>query len=116
MNDLESQQATAGELVSLAGEQGIDLSSVYFGWAFLKEGRFISLWRKGNMVHYSLQGPIKVLPERYRASASAFRGMWDEAGSLAGIEQAFGLLKDWLLEKKEVDELPPRSIRREGIG
>jgi hypothetical protein len=42
--------------------------------------------------------------------------MWDEAGTLADLEQAFELLKAWLIDRKEVDELPQRSMRREGIG
>jgi hypothetical protein len=115
MNDLESQTATAQELVAFAKQQGRDLNSVCHDFAFFNEGRFILLWRKEGRVHYNLQGPIDILPERYKASAGAFHGMWTEAGSLADFEQAFELLKAWLIDRKEVDDLPPRYVRREGI-
>ena len=116
MNDLESQLATAQELVAFAKQRGVDLSSTCHELAFLNEGRFISLWRKEGRVHYNMQGPIDDLPERYKASASAFRGMWHEAGSLPDLQEAFEFLKAWLLDKKEVDALPARYVRREGIG
>jgi hypothetical protein len=92
------------------------LSSTCYDFAFLNEGRFISLWRKDGKVHYNMQGPIDILPERYKASASAFHGMWHEAGTVADLEQAFEFLKAWLIERKEVDLLPERYVRREGIG
>jgi hypothetical protein len=116
MNDLESQMATAQELVTFAKQRGIDLSPTCYDWAFLAEGRFISLWRKEGEIHYNMQGPVATLPERYKASTSAFRGMWHEAGILADFEEAFEFLKGWLIDRKEVDELPQRSVRREGIG
>ena len=116
MNDLESQEATAQELVAFAKQRGADLSSTCHDFAFFNEGRFILLWRKQGKVHYNMQGSIDVLPATYKASASAFRGMWHEAGTLADLEQAFELLKAWLIDRKEVDELPQRSMRREGIG
>jgi hypothetical protein len=116
MNDLESQEATTRELVTFAKQRGVDLSSTCCDWIFLNEERFISLWRKEGKVHYNLQGSISALPERYKASAGAFRGMWHEAGAVPDLEQGFELLKAWLLDKREVDELPPRYIRREGIG
>ena len=86
MNVLESKLATTHDLVTLAKLRGVDLSSTSQDWAFLKDGRFISLWRTGSEVHYNLQGPIKALPERYQASASAFRGMWHEAGTLVDLD------------------------------
>ena len=116
MNDLESQAATAQELVAFAKQRGADLSSTCHDFAFFNEGRFILLWRKQGKVHYNMQGSIDVLPATYKASAGAFRGMWHEAGTLADLEQAFELLKAWLIDRKEVDELPQRSMRREGIG
>lgn len=116
MNEIESQEATAQELVAFAKQRGLDLSSTRYDFAFFSEGRFIMLWRKDDRVLYNMQGSIKALPERYSASAGAFRGMWHEAGALADLEQAFEFLKAWLIDKKEVDELPQRYIRREGIG
>ncbi len=116
MNDLESQLATVRELVALAGQRGVDLSSICHNWAFLKDGRFISIWRKEGKVHCNLQGPIDTLPETYKASASAYRGMWHEAVMLTDLEEAFGFLSAWLIDRKEVDDLPRRFVRREGIG
>jgi hypothetical protein len=63
-----------------------------------------------------MQGSIGALPERYKASAGAFRGMWHEAGTVADLEGAFELLKAWLIDRKEVDALPERRMRREAIG
>lgn len=116
MNDLESQKATAQELVAFAKQRGIDLSSTCYDFAFFNENRFIMLWRKEDKVHYNMQGSINVLPERFKASARVFRGIWVEVGALVDLEQAFEFLKAWLLERKEVDELPQRYVRREGVG
>jgi hypothetical protein len=116
MNDLESQQATARELISLAQQRGIDLSPIGYDWAFLNEGRFLSLWRKEGKIHYNLQGKVDVLPEKMKDSAALFRGLWVERGAFESIDQAFAFLKAWLLDCKEVDDLPSRSVRSYGIG
>jgi hypothetical protein len=116
MNDLDSQEATVQELVAFAKQRGVDLSSISHDWAFLGNGRFISLWRKEGKIHYNMQGPVRRLPERYKASASAFHGMWTEAGTVTDLEEAFEFLKAWLIDRKEVDDLPQRYVRREGIG
>jgi hypothetical protein len=42
--------------------------------------------------------------------------MWHEAGTLVDLDQAFELLKAWLIDMKGVDDLSERSMRREGIG
>jgi hypothetical protein len=116
MTDLESQEATARELVVLARQRGIDLDATRHDFAFFNAGRLIMLWRKEGKVHYNLQGPVRKLPERYRASAHAFHGMWTEAGTLTNLEEALEFLKAWLVDRKEVDDLPRRLVRREGIG
>ena len=115
MNALESQQETARELISFSRQRGFDLSSMCYDWAFLNDGRFLSLWRQKGKVHYSLQGKVNVLPERMKASAGVFRGMWIESGAFETIEQAFEFLKAWLLDRNEVDDLPSRSVRSYGI-
>ena len=115
MNDLESQEATAQELVAFAKQRGIDLSSTCYDFAFFNEGRFLLLWRKEGKVHYNMQGAISVLPHCLKDSAHLFRGAWTEAGTFENVEQAFALVKAWLLDQKEVDELPGRSVRRYGI-
>jgi hypothetical protein len=115
MNDLESQQGTARELLAFAQQRGFDLNTICHDWAFLSEDRFLSLWRKEGKLHYSLQGRIGALPERLQASAGAFQGMWVERGTLETMAQAFEFLKAWLLDRKEVDDLPGRCVRSYGI-
>ena len=115
MNEPESQEATAKELVAFAKQRGVDLSSTFYDWVFLNEGRFLLLWRKESKILYNMQGPVNVLPEKMKASLGAFRGKWGEPGSFETIEQAFEFLKAWLLDRKEVDALPPRSVRSYGI-
>ena len=66
-------------------------------------------------LHYNMQGAISVLPRSLKGSAGAFRGAWSEAGTFENMEQAFELVKAWLLDWKEVDDLPGRSVRRYGI-
>jgi hypothetical protein len=56
-----------------------------------------------------------VLPTKLKDSASAFHGIWTEAGTFENVEQAFEFLKSWLIERKEGDDLPDRSVRRYGI-
>jgi hypothetical protein len=115
MNHVESMQATSQELISLAQRQGIDVGSMHNSGTFFHNARIIWFWRKGGVIHYSLQGKIDVLPQEFKASASAFRGMWDEAGSVANMERALELLNAWLFDRKEVDDLPCRFMRRCGI-
>lgn len=116
MNDLESQEATAQELAAFATQRGLNLSSIRHDFAFYNEGRFIMLWRKESRILYNLQGRINVLPESFKASACVFRGLWGETGSVADLEQALELLKAWLMDGKEVDDLPQRAVRSEGVG
>jgi hypothetical protein len=87
MNDLESQEATAKELVAFAKGRGFDLSSAYYDIAFFNDERFILLWRRDGKVHYNLQGKVHALPGDFKASGSAFRGMWHEAGTLPDMEE-----------------------------
>lgn len=115
VNHVQSMQATSQELISLARRQGIDAGSMHNSGTFFQNARIIWFWRRGGVIDYSLQGKIDVLPQEYKTSASAFRGTWDEAGSVENIVRALELLNAWLLDRKEVDDLPSRSIRRCGI-
>ncbi len=127
MDPLESFRATAQELVAHAQQQGIDLGQFRKDFTFLKDRRWIDVWRKDSLpgtgpadeplgtLHYNMQGAISVLPSRLKGSAGAFRGAWSEAGTFENMEQAFELVKAWLLDWNEVDDLPSRSIRRYGI-
>jgi uncharacterized protein YodC (DUF2158 family) len=115
---LEAGQRIAQDLIALARQQGVDLESIYHTAAFSHEKRYISFGEKtrNGVIYYSTQGAIKDLPEEFKASASAFYGMWHEAGYFDNLEQTFAFLKAWILDHQEVDELPQRSRLRYGIG
>ncbi len=127
MDPVANFRATAQELISFARTRGIDLEPLRKDFAFQKDRRWIDVWRKDEMpysgpadeplgtLHYSIQGTISVLPNVLKASASAFRGVWNEAGTFEDLQQACELVKAWLLEWKDVDELPTRSVRSYGI-
>ena len=127
MDPVENSRAVAQELVSFAEQQGINLKPLRKDHAFEMDQRYIFLWRKDELpnsgpahekegtLHYNMQGAITVLPTKLKESAIAFQGMWTEAGIFENIEQAFVLLKAWLLDRKEVDDLPSRSVKRYGI-
>jgi hypothetical protein len=127
MNPVDNFRATAQELVSFARQQQTDLEPLRQDFTFQKDRRWIDVWRKDALpgtgaaeeplgtLHYSMQGPISRLPSRLKESAAAFQGSWSEAGTFDNMEQAFELVKAWLLDGKEVDDLPSRSVRRYGI-
>jgi hypothetical protein len=127
MDPLENSRAVAQELISLAQEQGVDLEPFRKDSAFEMGQRHIFFWRKDELpcsgpaneplgtLHYNMQGAIAVLPNCLKDSASAFQGAWSEAGTFENMEQAFALVKAWLLDQREVDDLPGRSVRRYGI-
>jgi hypothetical protein len=129
MDPVENERATAEELVEFARQQGFDLAPLRNDTSFDGDGRWVYFWRKRDdlpctgrpeekdgTLHYNLQGAISVLPEYLTASAELFRGDWSEAGTFDSIDQAFELLKAWIIDRKEVDDLPPRHVRRAGIG
>ncbi|HTU91238.1 MAG TPA: hypothetical protein VMF69_14255 [Gemmataceae bacterium] len=127
MDPVENVRATAQELLSFAEEQEVDVGPFCTDGHFEKDQRWVFFWRKDELpysgpagekegtLHYNMQGVISVLPNKLKESAGAFRGAWTEAGTFENVEQAFALLKAWLLDRKEVDELPSRSVRRYGI-
>ncbi len=124
MDPLHTFSSTAQELVSAAREHGIDLEPFRHDYSFFKSERFIYLWRKDALpgtgpasqslgtLNYNMQGAVSVVPNCMKHSASLFKGSWNEAGALETIGQAVELVKAWLLEAKEVDDLPPRHTRR----
>jgi hypothetical protein len=73
---------------------------------------WIDFWLEGPTVGYHLRGEIGKLPRQFAASQSSFRGVWDEAGSIKDVAQALDLLRSWLIDAKEVDELAGRMIHR----
>jgi hypothetical protein len=127
MNALDTFRATAEELVSFARGQGIDLEPLRKDFTFQKDRRWIDVWRKDSLpgtgpadeplgtLHYNMQGPIAVLPSCLKESAGAFRGLWTEAGTCEALTEVFELVKAWLLDGREVDDLPDRSVKRYGI-
>jgi hypothetical protein len=127
VDPIENSRAVARELVSLAKKQGVDLEPLLNDDMFWTERRHVWFWRKDELpysgpvneeigtLHYNMQGAIKLLPNVLKDSASAFRGAWTEAGTFEDIQQAFELLKAWLIDGKEVDQLPFRRVRRYGI-
>ena len=127
MDPLDNFRVTAQELVSFAQQQGIALEPLRNDFTFQKDRRWIDVWRKDSLpgtgpanellgtLHYNMQGTISVLPSSLKGSACAFQGAWSEAGTFKNMEQAFELVKAWLLDWKEVDDLPGRSVRRYGM-
>lgn len=129
MNQMENERATAHELVSFARERGLDLEPFRNDSMFQVNRRWIFLWRKraglhcsgsaeeeDGTLHYNMQGAISVLPSSLKGAAGVFQGAWSEAGTFENVEQALDLVKAWLIETKEVDDLPKRHVGREGIG
>ena len=126
MDPVENSRAAAQEVVALAQKHGVDLSCS--DGHFQTSGRWIYLWRKDlapgtgpadeplGTLHYNMQGRVARLPCAASESSSAFKGSWSEAGTLESVEQAYELVKRWLLDRSEVDELPARQVRRWMIG
>ena len=127
MDPLDNFRATAEEVIAYAHRQGINLGEFRKDFMFQKGRRWIDVWRKDSLpgtgpaheppgtLHYNMQGAISVLPKCLERSASAFQGAWSEAGTFENLEQAFEFLKAWLVDCKEVDDLPQRCARRYGI-
>jgi hypothetical protein len=116
MDVVDSTEMTARELVTYAGQQAVDLEPVLDDIIFQKDGRSVFFWKKDSSVHYNMQGRVKSLPAGFEGSSGAFRGMWHEVGFVDGVAEAYALLKAWLLDAVEVDDLPPRSVRQHGVG
>ena len=116
MDPVGSLRTTAGELVVLGRRDGVDLTPVCHDFLFTDGRRCIFLWRDGGRVRYNMQGRVAALPAEFAASAGAFRGGWHESGAVPGPAEALALVRAWVVEGSEVDELPDRDRRRWGIG
>jgi hypothetical protein len=108
-------EGIAEELLILARERAVDLAPHCRNHTFGSDERYLVYWRQGNVLYYRLQGAILKLPTEYRDSPTAFQGMWTEAGTVESVEEAYDLLKAWILDGTEVDDLPKRAVRRNGI-
>jgi len=116
MAPVETEELTSQELIDVGNEQGHDLGQFCYNSTFFKGDRWIYFWRKDDGIHYNLQGKVCRLPEQYENSAHLFTGWWNESGYVKEIHQAVKFLVAWLIDKKEVDDLPPRCTRSSGIG
>jgi hypothetical protein len=113
MNFLESRREAAERLQRYAAVQGTDLGPLRDEYdVFSHRKRWIDFWLEGATVGYHLRGEISKLPSQFATSQSSFRGVWDEAGSINDLPQALELLRSWLIDAKEVDELTGRLIHR----
>jgi len=62
-----------------------------------------------------MQGAISAPPRGLKEASDVFQAGWSEAGTFENMEQALALVKAWLLDWKDVDDLPGRSVRRCGV-
>jgi hypothetical protein len=125
MDPVENVRATAQVRIALGRQEGLDLEPLRDDFSFKTNKRWVYFWRKRDdlpctcrpeekegTLHYNMEGSISVLPDYLKASAELFRGGWSEAGIFDNLEQAFELLKAWLIDRKKVDDLPSRHVRR----
>ena len=113
MDFLQSRREAAERLQRYAGAQGADLGQFRDEHdVFFHRQRWIDFWLEDGAVGYHLRGEIGKLPRQFATSQSSFRGVWDEAGSVNDLHQALELLRSWLIDAKEVDELTGRRIQR----
>jgi len=117
MDVVESMKSTARDVVTAAARQGLNLSHFCCaGTTFYNGRRHIFMWREKDEIRYNLQGRVLVLPAAFKESLSAFRGHWHETGSFRGITEAVEFVQAWVVDEREVDDLPPRQVRSRGIG
>jgi hypothetical protein len=113
MDFLVSRREAAERLLRHAAAHGADLAPFRDEYdVFSNRQRWIDFWLEGDTVGYHLRGEIGKLPAPFATSQSSFRGIWDEAGSLDDLHQAWELLRAWLIDGKEIDELTGRMIHR----
>jgi hypothetical protein len=128
MDPVTNERMTAQELASYARQQGVDLEPIRNDSMFCKGPRWIFLWRKRHALpctgpageqdgtlHYNMQGAISAPPRALKQASGVFQGGWTEAGTFENMEQALALVKAWLLDWKDVDDLPGRSNQRCGV-
>ena len=113
MDFLESRRQAAEHLHRQAAAEGTNLAPFRDEHdVFSNRKRWIDFWMEGATVGYHLRGEICKLPTQFAASLTSFRGVWDEAGSIKDLHQALELLRSWLIDVKEIDELTGRMIHR----
>jgi len=108
-----SLRATSKQIAAIASASGEDMTAFCNEYGVFEKGnRWIEFWVEEGSLRYHLSGEISTPPMQIAQSRPSFHGIWDETGSLADLDQASQVLRAWLVECKEVDELPHRSIRR----
>jgi hypothetical protein len=113
MDYIESRREAAERLVHYASKHGLDVAPYRDEHdIFTGRKRWVDFWVDGNAIGYHIRGDIGKLPAHFVTSQSSFRGVWDEAGSVENLQQAFYLLRFWVIDAKEVDELPDRKVHR----
>jgi hypothetical protein len=116
MDPIESIKEASREIVHYAQRYGVDLKPVLKDILFTKDRRWVVFWKKDNKYHYNMQGAVRCLPTAFRDSLHAFQGGWSESGFVEDVSEAYDLVKSWLIDQLEVDELPKRCITQRGIG
>ena len=92
MDFLESRREAAERLERYAAAQGTDLGPFRDEQdVFSHRQRWIDFLLEGATVGYHLRSEIGKLPGQFAASQAAFRGVWDEAGSINDLQQALEL-------------------------
>jgi len=109
MDQLEPCQVAARELLAVAELRGIDLRPLWLDWVFRSEDRTIYFWQEEGKYHYTLEGEIG-----QATGTTAYGSFWGESGVIGGIDDAVQLLSAWLLDRKEVGELPMRDTISHG--
>lgn len=116
MDFAESLKAVSERIINLALAHGCDVASFRNELGmFEHRNRWIEFWNIGQELRYHLSGEIKTLPTEFAASEASFGGVWDETGSISDLGQALDLLRSWLVDCKEVEELPRRAVFRRMI-
>ena len=113
MNFTELVKEASEQLVNHAATKGFNLDQFRDKYGvFDNQTRSIEFWLTDRVLCCRTSGAIRDLPTRLAGSESSFRGVWHETGSVEDVEHAFQLVLSWLVDGKEVDELPNRTIRR----
>src|SRR4051812_29993600 len=111
MDFIDAEKQAADCLVGFALSKGYDIARYRCESLFVTPTRTIDCWLEDDGIGYHLWGQIGAVPKGL-GSSFGFDGVWDEAGSVKDLAQAFQLLRSWLINGKEVGQLPQRTISR----
>jgi hypothetical protein len=114
LDQLDPTQVAARLILVVAEGLGMDIRSLSRDWIFRAEQRMVYFWQEGGEWHYTFFGTIKTAPTSFQANPSTTDPWWSESGTIGGIEAAIALLTAWLVDGKEIDELPKRETATYG--